>query len=132
MSLRLMAESDLSKILEGEVGFRWEMTLTDPAGTSYPGLHGFSNDIGQVIAPGTRTAVSGRAASIAIRIGLLVDVGAGLPRGINDSSVKPWYVQFDDINGNPWYFKITASMPDRALGIVTCMLEQYQPPVVTP
>ncbi len=124
--LRLIAEQDLAHILEGALGFRWEITLTDPSGTTVSGLHGFSNDIGQMIDPDTGTAVSGRLASIAIRIGLLNDNGLGLPVGITDSSRKPWIVGFNDINGNAWVFKVTQTHPDRGLGIITAMLELYE------
>lgn len=125
MTLRAMAEADLGRILEGEIGFRWPITVTDPAGTS-ASLFGFSNDIGQMIDPDTGTAISGRSASAAIRIAHLAAAGLGLPVAISDSSKKPWIVQFADIGGTSWTFKVSSSMPDRALGIVTCTLEAYK------
>jgi len=33
---------------------------------------------------------------------------------------------FDDINGHSHTFKVSEAMPDRAIGIVTCMLETYR------
>lgn len=127
MGLRTIAETDLGKILEDSTyGFGWSLTVTDPAGTAVP-LTGFSNDISQVIDPDTGQPVSGRLASVAIRIGLLTDAGLGLPVGIADSSSKPWLVQFNDINGNAYTFKVMNSNPDRALGLVTCILGLYTP-----
>lgn len=108
------------------MGFGWPITLTDPNGLSAP-LTGYSNDIAQVIDPDTGQAVSGRLASVAIRIGLLTAKGLALPKGIADSAIKPWLVTFNDINGNSFTFKVSQSNPDRALGLVSCLLELYQP-----
>lgn len=130
MGLREIAEQDLAYILEGDAqGFRWPITVTDPAGNVSAGLYGFSDDIAQLIDPDTGQAVSGRLASATIRIAALAaQVPAmALPQGIADASVKPWVVQFDDINGTAHTFKVTQSNPDRVLGLVTCILEAYAP-----
>lgn len=125
MSLRELAEQDLGAILEDSTtGFGWSITVTDPAGTSVP-LTGFSDDISQVIDPDTGQLISGRHASVALRISSLVLAGLELPRGISNTSMKPWVVTFDDINGNAHTFKVQQSNPDRALGLVTCILESY-------
>lgn len=126
MSLRQLAETDLGLILEdSSTGFGWSITVTDPAGTSRT-LTGFSDDIAQIIDPDTGQAVSGRLASVALRISSLAAAGLTLPRGIADSGSKPWVIEFDDINGNPYKFKVSQSNPDRALGLVTCLLELYE------
>lgn len=125
MSLRQLAETDLGNILEdGAYGFGWPITVTDPSGTQGQ-LTGFSDDISQVIDPDTGVAVSGRLASVALRISSLIAAGLTLPRGIADAANKPWLVEFNDINGNPFKFKVEQSNPDRALGLVTCILEFY-------
>lgn len=123
--LRALAEIDLGRILEDDLGFAWPISITDPDGVTVPDLKGFSTDVSQVIDPDTGQMVSGRVASIALRIGLLTDNGLGLPTGITDQTVKPWLVAFDDIYGNPYTFKVQKSNPDRAIGIVTCLLEAY-------
>lgn len=123
MGLREIAEADLGAILEDAVaGFGWPIVLTDPTGTTQA-LTGFSNDISQLIDPDTGQAVSGRLASVALRISSLA---SGLPEGIADATSKPWLVAFDDINGNPFTFKVVKSNPDRALGLVTCLVEFYE------
>lgn len=126
MSLRQLAETDLGLILEdGSTGFGWSITVTDPAGTSRT-LTGFSDDIAQIIDPDTGQAVSGRLASVALRTSSLIAAGLTLPRGIADSGSKPWVIEFDDINGSAYKFKVSQSNPDRALGLVTCLLELYE------
>ncbi len=125
MGLRDVAEQDLGAILEDSVmGFGWSIQVTDPDGLSKP-LTGFSDDISQIIDPDTGEAVSGRLVSVALRISSLTAVGLALPVGIADSAIKPWVIEFDDINGNPFKFKVAQSNPDRALGLVTCLLELY-------
>lgn len=126
MSLRQLAETDLGLILEdSSTGFGWSITVTDPAGTSRT-LTGFSDDIAQIIDPDTGQAVSGRLASVALRTSSLIAAGLSLPRGIADSGSKPWVIEFDDINGSAYKFKVSQSNPDRALGLVTCLLELYE------
>lgn len=126
MGLRELAEKDLGAILEDSVtGFGWPITITDPDGNA-EALTGFSDDIAQVIDPDTGQAVSGRLASVALRASSLTSAGLGLPRGIADTGSKPWVIQFDDINGNAFTFKISQSNPDRALGLVVCLLELYE------
>ena len=126
MSLRQLAEADLGAILEdGATGFGWPISVTDPDG-NVGSLTGFSDDIAQVIDPDTGQAVSGRLASVALRISSLAIAGLALPRGIADTGSKPWVVEFNDINGNAFKFKVSQSNPDRALGLVTLLLELYE------
>ena len=120
-----MAEADLGNILEDDLtGWGWAIELTNPSSKTET-LTGYSNDISQVVDPDTGVVVSGRSASISIRIQSLYDKGLEIPRGIVDSSSKPWIVKFDDINGVAYTFKVAESNPDRALGVVTCVLEAY-------
>ena len=121
MGLRAVAESDLGIILENKEDFGWDVTLTSPSEVS-TALVGLSNDINFAIDPDTGQAVSGRQASVAFRVSSLTE----LPEGISDATSKPWLVAFNDINGNPFTFKIVDTNPDRGLGIVTCLLELYQ------
>jgi hypothetical protein len=127
MGLRAIAETDLGAILEDSVyGFGWPITVTDPDGNTAPDMIGYSDDISQIIDPDTGEAVSGRLASAALRISSLNTAGLGLPQGIADTASKPWLIQFDDINGNAFTFKVSESNPDRALGMVICLLELYK------
>lgn len=126
MSLRQTAETDLGIILEDDIyGFGWSITVTNPAGLAKV-LKGFSNDIAQVIDPDTGQAVSGRLASVAIRIALLTANGLAIPESIADTASKPWLIAFNDINGNGYTFKVQQSNPDRAIGLVVCVLEFYK------
>jgi hypothetical protein len=126
MGIRAIAEADLATTLEDAAeGFGWPITVTDPSETSEV-LNGQSNDIAAEIDPETGQLVSGRVASVALRISSLAAVGLGIPEGISDQTKKPWIIKFQDINGNDHTFKVQQSNPDRALGIVTCLLETYQ------
>ena len=125
MSLRLTAEADLNTIIEdSNGGFGWEIVLTNPSGVSIP-LIGFSNDIAQIIDPDTGQAVSGRLASVVFRISSIYAQSFELPEGISDTELKPWLVEFNDINGLAYKFKVAQSNPDRALGVISCVLECY-------
>lgn len=126
MGLREIAEADLVTTLEDrDTGFGFNIKVTDPDGTSAD-LIGTSNDIAELIDPDTGQAVSGRFASVALRISSLTAKGLGLPEDIADATKRPWVIEFDDINGNPFTFKVKDSNPDRGLGIVTCILEIYK------
>ena len=125
MGLRALAETHLGLILENQsTGFGWPITVTDPSGNQ-GSLVGSSADISQSIDPETGVIVSGRLATVALRIGALADAGLGIPEGISDNTSKPWLVQFDDINGNAYTFKVAQSNPDRTIGCVYCRLEGY-------
>ena len=126
MGLRELAERDLAVIVEDrDGGFGWDVVLTDPAGIEYP-LVGLSTDIAQAIDPETGQLVTGRSAAVSVRISSLLLAGAAsLPRAVADKASKPWLVAFDDINGNPWVFKVQHASPDRALGVITLQLEAY-------
>jgi hypothetical protein len=116
----------LGRILEDKTtGFGFDITVTDPA-AAQGAMVGYSNDIGQMIDPDTGQAVSGRRASVALRISSLVAAGFGLPEGIADSASKPWVVEFLDIGGTAHKFKVQESHPDRTIGAVTCLLERYE------
>lgn len=126
MNLRQQAEADLQFILEDNpTGFGWAITLTDPSGLS-KNLIGSSNDISQVVDPETGQVVSGRSASVTLRVASIFGEGfSSLPTGVADASSKPWIIGFKDINDNPHTFKVIQSNPDRTLGLVTCVLEAF-------
>ena len=127
MGLRETAEQDLVAILEDSAtGFGYAISLTNPAGATVA-LTGFSSDIAQLIDPDTGQAVSGRLASASLPISSILTAGLTLPQGIADAGVKPWLAQFNDINGTAHTFKVSQSNPDRALGLVTLLLEAYTP-----
>lgn len=126
MTLIARAEADLASILENrDRGSGVPVTLTSPDGTEAE-LSGISTDISQLIDPDTGQAVSGRAASAALRITSVLDVFGNLPVGIADTSGKPWLVTFADIAGVSHTFKVAQSNPDRALGVITLILELYE------
>lgn len=126
MNLRTVAENDLAFILEDDIrGGAWPITLINPVGLSAP-LKGFSNDISQLIDPDTGQSVSGRLATVSLRISSIIAAGfTSFPENVPDKDSKPWVVIFDDINGSTYTFKVSESNPDRAIGIITCMLEKY-------
>lgn len=128
MGLRELAEQDLGVILEdAATGFGWSIILTDPDGLSDSSLVGFSNDISQLVDPDTGVLVSSRLASVSLRISTLFAAGFTLPKAVADGALKPWLVTFNDINGNAYTFKVRQADPDRALGLVVCILELYTP-----
>lgn len=126
MGLRATAAADLRAITENSAtGFGWAITITDPLDVVGV-LTGLSTDIGQTIDPETGVAVAGRRASIAVAIASLTAVGLGIPKAIADGAGKPWRVAFLDIAGVAHIYKVSESMPDRSIGIVTCILEHYK------
>jgi len=127
MNLRELAEQDLAFTLEDNVGgFGWPLTIKDPAGNYTTDLYGQSDDIAQIIDPDTGEIVSGRRASVVVRISSLTAQGFGFPESVPEINRKPWLVTFDDINGNEHTFKIIQSHPDRALGVISMLLEGYK------
>ena len=103
MGLREQAELDLAMTMEDPVcGFGWPIVLTDPAGVSKP-LTGLSTDIAQLIDPDTGETVSGRLASVALRIYSIESATPGpafsLPEAVALNSSAPWRVAFDQPRG---------------------------------
>lgn len=128
MGLREIAGLDLIGILQDRTtGFGWDLTVTNPAGLSLAVI-GFSTDIGMSLDVETGVFIAGRKASVAIPIAALMAAGFGIPRGIADTSSKPWLIRFNDIHGRSHLFKVQESMPDTAIGCVTCLLESYRGP----
>jgi hypothetical protein len=127
VGLRETAENDLAFILEDSVdGFGWDINLTDPVGLSED-LVGYSGDISLTIDPETGVPVSGQLAHVALRITTLKGLGFEIPRGIVETTSKPWVVVFNDIDGVQRTYKVQESNPDLTLGIVICLLENYEP-----
>lgn len=128
MGLREQAEADLAFIMEDrQTGFGWDIVLTSPSLVLYPQFTGFSTDISQAIDPETGLLISGRTASVALRLSSLYLRGiVQLPQAIPDKNSKPWVVEFLDINGKPYKFCVIESRPDRALGVLVLMLGAYE------
>ena len=125
MSLRVQAEADLAVTLEAPGDFGEPFTLTDPADfESATQLYGTVGDIGFLIDPDTGQGVSGRHATLTLRISTILAAGyPGLPEGIADKALKPWLVEFAGIATPAQKFKVMQSFPDRTLGVVTMSLE---------
>ena len=126
MGLRQQAAADLKAILEDSAaGFGWPVTVTDPTGARLD-MVGFTNDVNLTIDPSTGISVAGRSISVALAIASLLAGGLDIPRAVADSASKPWLVEFEDAQGQLLRFKIADTNPDRALGIVVCMLEFWK------
>jgi len=125
MSLREQAAADVATILEDVDDFGWPVTVTAPGGSPTV-LVGFTNDVAAVIDPDTGIEVTGRKASVVLRIASLTSAGLGLPKGIQDATSAPWLVSWTDVDGTVWTFKVTDAHPDLTVGIVVCHLEGYQ------
>lgn len=127
MSLRDQAAADALSFLEDDVGgFACDITITTPDGVELE-LKGYAADIGHTIDPETGQAVSGRRASVALPIARFSAAGVDLPRHVTDRSSRPWVVQVADIEGQSHTYAVAEAMPDRAIGVVTCLLEAYRP-----
>jgi len=124
MGLRVQATADAKAILENEDDFGWPITITDPSGTSAD-LVGFSQEIHAVIDPDTGVTVSGLEASVVLSLASLTAAGLDVPKGIPESTSKPWVVVFNDADGNETTWKVAHSKPDNIVGIVVLMLEPY-------
>jgi hypothetical protein len=125
MGLRQQAAADLKTIVEDAAGgFGWPITITSPADVT-AALTGLATDIGYTIDPQTGQAVVGRKASVALAIASLTAAGLDMPHGIGDSARKPWRVVVADVAGTVFTFKVTDALPDRAAGVVVCILETY-------
>ncbi len=125
MSLRHEAAADLRAIVEDSAdGFGWPITVTNPAGTSLA-MIGLSTDIGVTVDQETGQPIVGRRASVALAIASLGSLG--MPANVASATSKPWVVVFNDIGGTSHTYKVSEAMPDRAMGLVTCLLEAYKP-----
>lgn len=124
MSLRQQARADMLAIVGSVEDFAWPITVTSPAGVSLS-MTGLSTDIGTTLDPQTGLPVSGRRASVALAIASLREGGLDIPHGIYDKTSKPWLVTFADIEGESMAWKVVQTHPDRAMGLVTCIVERY-------
>lgn len=125
MSIRKLAEADLALIIENESDFGWPIAVTNPDGDKQDFI-GLAGDISQIIDPDTGDPVSGRFVQVSLRISTLLAAGFEIPINIIDSASKPWLVEFETINGELLIWKVSASEPDRTLGLVKLILELYR------
>ena len=127
MSLRSIAEDVLGMALENTDLNGRAVTLISPDDTSKP-LTGNTNDIGAAIDLETGAIVSGRTASVALRISSITAAGfTELPKRVADKTSKPWRVDYVGIDGVTYNFAVLSSMPDRSAGVIVLMLEEYTP-----
>lgn len=123
MSLRDLAATDLQAIVNNSNdGFGYAIELIDPAGVIQP-LTGFSNDISLAIDPDTGMQVAGRTASVALSYLDLTTIPVNDP----SETATPWQVRFLDVKGESYTFIVGETVPDRAIGCVVLILEEYTP-----
>ena len=127
MSLLTIAEANLALSIESTALFGQSITLTDPAGLAVA-MVGSSNDIGAMIDPDTQQFVSGRSASMALRISSIYAAGfTVLPVGVAERSSKPWRVTYTAKDSKSYEFAVRQTMPDRTAGVIVLALELYKP-----
>ena len=127
MSLLDIAEANLALSVESTALFGQSITLTDPAGLAVA-MVGSSNDIGAMIDPDTQQFVSGRTASMTLRISSIYGAGfTALPVGVAERSSKPWRVTYTAKGSRSYEFAVRQTMPDRTAGVVVMVLEIYKP-----
>ena len=123
MNLRELAASDAALFVEDNAaGFGFPLTLTNPDGGSLA-MAGLANDVFTKIDPETGMMVAGRSASVTLSMKTLETACFGQPRGVSDSSSRPWIVEIDDVLGNCHRFKISLTQPDLTIGVIVCHLE---------
>ncbi len=129
MGLRAQAELDLGQTLESPADWGVAFTLADPVGfTGTEPLFGASGDIGRLVDPDTGQGVTGRHATLTVRIASLQAAGfAELPEGIADGAARPWVVGFPGASTPSQLYKVKQAHPDRTLGVVSMVVEFYRP-----
>jgi hypothetical protein len=126
MGLRDVAFSDCGNILRDTAAFGTPITLTSPAGV-VTSVNGNTNDVRFTIDPETGVAVVARRVSVAVHLSNLPELPAAVP----DNGSPPWIVSFRQPSGDPlvpgrlWTFKVIEVQPDRTLGSVPLILEQF-------
>jgi len=123
VDLRSVAAADLATTVEGD---GVAVIVTDPDGASAE-LTGLAADVGALIDPETDTMVSGRQATVTLRVASLTAAGMGVPVGIAETASKPWRITVADVEGTTHDFAVGRAFHDRTIGVVTCMLEGYDP-----
>lgn len=124
MGLRSQAHTDLIGIVESSEDFGWPIVVVAPGGQelSLTGLH---TDHGLTFDLETGLPISGRRAAVALVLQRFTDAGLPEPRAVIDAAGRPWVVRATDIHGTSHLYKIVETMPDRTIGMVTCVLEVY-------
>jgi hypothetical protein len=103
-------------------GFAQPITVWDPFGNKLE-LKGFANRIGQQIDPQTGVMVSADIVTVALPIASFPS--GKEPVGVSDPASRPWVVAFTDVAGHSEKFKVRETIPDRTLGVIVCVLEQW-------
>lgn len=125
MSLRTLAEQDMSSIVTNTSEFGREVTIVDPNGVSAT-LNGITNDIYLGVETDTNVDVAVHQAEVSLSISELAAEGISIPFGEQDENLKPFRITMTDITGEEKTFKIVVAMPDRSIGLVLCMLDDYE------
>lgn len=126
MGLREIAHSDLQSIFADASGFVWPCVITSPDSVSVD-FDCRSNDIHMSIDPGTGDTITGRQASVVVLISDLIAANFQTISGVANTSIKPWVVVFDSINGISGTYKVAETYPDHGAGLIVLLLETYKP-----
>ena len=121
MNLIEQAESDLSFVLEDDVGgFGIAVKVINPVGTEFD-LKGQSTDIGLVIDPATGIGVRGRTAEITFRLSSILNVIGEIPD--KNEIGTGWLMRVENVNHDIWTFGVGQADVDRKIGVVKIALE---------
>ena len=124
MGLREQAAADLRTIFADKAGFSACVVLQNPDGNTVE-VRGLVADVSQLMDPQTGTPVSGRVVSVALPLADLAG-WPGLAAGVAELDKKPWTACFTDVTGAEGLWKVFETRPDRALGVLVCLLEPYK------
>ncbi len=107
-------------------GFVWPCVITSPESVS-ENFDCRSNDIHLSIDTGTGDTVTGRQASVVVLISDLINANFQTISGVANTSIKPWVVVFDSIDGIEGTYKVAETYPDHTAGLMVMLLESYTP-----
>ncbi len=125
MSIRDLAAKDIRAIVaRGDVSA--DISIVTPDGGSFA-IKAIVNDIGQRLDPETGGYVTSNDATCTFVLQDLYDAGVQIPYGVMDESEQLYTLSFNSVAGVQRNFSIKEVMPDRTVGMVVCMLSEYQP-----
>ena len=124
IGMRQVAHNDAELIMKEATGFVWPCTVTSPAGVPVI-FSSRTTDIHQTIDAGTGEIITGRIATCTLLIKDLIASSFQTISGVAETTSKPWVIEFDDVGGRSYKFKVSETFPDNTLGLMVCTLEVY-------
>lgn len=126
MSILEKARRDMQQIVESDSGFATDVVLTRPDNSQSIEIRAFASTHRISVNPETGQLINAKNVHFSVSESTLQDSSYSVRNASNEVALKGHLITFTDSAGIERTYSINEAWPDETLGLIVCMLGDYE------